>query len=69
MDVYTKYDVKRVINASGKMTILGGSRVSESVTAALQEGAKNFFLISNLQTQLESYLKNLLKVLKTPQIF
>ena len=62
MDVYTKYDVERVINASGKMTILGGSRVSETVTVALQEGAKNFFLISNLQTQLEGYLKSLLKV-------
>lgn len=26
-NVYEKYNVKKVINASGKMTILGGSRV------------------------------------------
>ena len=31
MDIYSKYHVSRVINASGKMTILGGSRVQDKV--------------------------------------
>lgn len=34
MTIYEKYDLKKVINASGKMTILGVSKVSETVLNA-----------------------------------
>ena len=62
MDVYEQYGIKRVINASGKMTILGGSRVSEEVASAMNQGAENFFLIADLQAHVEAYLKDLLGV-------
>ncbi|MFR1296707.1 MAG: hypothetical protein ACLSBH_15540 [Coprobacillus cateniformis] len=38
-DIYEKYQVKQVINASGKMTILGGSRVSEDICQQMNIGA------------------------------
>ena len=40
---YGKFDLKEVINASGKMTILGVSKVSESVLAAQRFGGEHFF--------------------------
>lgn len=48
MNVYETYHVKNVINASGKMTILGGSRVQESVSEQCRIGAQNFFEIKDL---------------------
>lgn len=54
--VYEKYQVKKVINASGKMTILGGSRVSSSISDACREGASNFFEISDLLKKTGAYL-------------
>ncbi len=35
---YEKYNIKKVINASGKMTILGGSKVSEDVCEQMSFG-------------------------------
>ena len=40
--MYEKYNLRKVINASGKMTILGVSRVSESVKQAQKFGGDNF---------------------------
>lgn len=48
MDLYKKYDLKEVINASGKMTILGVSKVSEEVLAAQKFGGQHFFEMSEL---------------------
>ncbi|MFV0247108.1 MAG: DgaE family pyridoxal phosphate-dependent ammonia lyase [Mycoplasmatales bacterium] len=48
MDVYNKYDLKKVINASGKMTVLGVSKVSEEVTKELNVGLNNFFIMDEL---------------------
>lgn len=56
MNVYEKYQVKRVINASGKMTILGGSRQDQLVVQASNEGAENFFVIKDLKARLEAEL-------------
>ncbi|POD81691.1 L-seryl-tRNA(Sec) selenium transferase [Lactiplantibacillus plantarum subsp. plantarum] len=42
MDIYEKYGLKPVINADGKMTILGVSQVSDQVAAAQKQGAQNF---------------------------
>ena len=40
MNSYEKFYLKEVINASGKMTILGVSKVSEAVLAAQRFGGE-----------------------------
>ncbi|APX71817.1 DgaE family pyridoxal phosphate-dependent ammonia lyase [Companilactobacillus allii] len=47
-NIYDKYDLKQVVNASGKMTILGVSKVSDDVLEAQKFGGQNFFEISDL---------------------
>lgn len=59
---YDKFDLKQVINASGRMTILGVSKVSESVIAAQRFGGEHFFEMSELAVQTGKYLASLLKV-------
>lgn len=59
---YEKFQLKEVINASGKMTILGVSKVSESVLAAQRFGGEHFFEMSQLSVQTGAYLANLLRV-------
>ncbi|MBP2098733.1 DgaE family pyridoxal phosphate-dependent ammonia lyase [Enterococcus rivorum] len=59
---YEKFNLKEVINASGRMTILGVSKVSESVLAAQRFGGEHFFEMSDLSIQTGRYLANLLKV-------
>lgn len=61
-NVYEKYNVKQVINASGKMTILGGSRVDESVCEYMKLGATHFFEIKDLLDKTGEYLANLIGV-------
>ncbi|MGF2941288.1 KDGP aldolase [Enterococcus xiangfangensis] len=48
---YEKFGLKEVINASGKMTILGVSKVSENVLAAQRFGGEHFFEMSELHVQ------------------
>ncbi|MBJ1787439.1 SelA-like pyridoxal phosphate-dependent enzyme, partial [Enterococcus faecalis] len=48
MNSYEKFYLKEVINASGKMTILGVSKVSEAVLAAQRFGGEHFFEMSEL---------------------
>lgn len=59
---YEKYGLKEVINASGKMTILGVSKVSDLVLAAQKFGGQHFFEMSELVKQTGRYLADLLKV-------
>lgn len=59
MDIYEKYNLKHVINADGKMTILGVSKVSNEVVAAQKLGAQNFFEMADLSIQTGKYLANL----------
>src|SRR5699024_9737391 len=60
MSVYEKYGLKKVINASGKMTILGVSKVSDSVLEAQKIGGQNFFEMSELVIQSGHYIAKLL---------
>ena len=60
--MYEKYNLRKVINASGKMTILGVSRVSESVKQAQKFGGDNFFVMEELVAHLGSYLAEKLAV-------
>lgn len=59
---YEKFNLKEVINASGKMTILGVSKVSKAVLAAQQFGGEHFFEMSELSIQTGKYLADLLQV-------
>lgn len=59
---YDKFNLKEVINASGRMTILGVSKVSESVLAAQRFGGEHFFEMSDLSEKTGAYLANLLAV-------
>lgn len=59
MDLYEKYNLKHVINADGKMTILGVSKVSDEVVEAQKQGAQNFFEMSDLLIQTGKYLAKL----------
>ncbi|MDT2485075.1 hypothetical protein [Enterococcus avium] len=45
-DFYKKYGLKEVINASGRMTILGVSKVSDSVMAAQRLFCRIFLIRS-----------------------
>lgn len=59
---YEKFDLKEVINASGRMTILGVSKVSENVLAAQRFGGEHFFEMSDLSVKTGAYLAQLLNV-------
>jgi Selenocysteine synthase [seryl-tRNASer selenium transferase] len=60
MDIYEKYNLKHVINADGKMTILGVSKVSDDVVEAQKLGAQNFFEMADLSVQTGKYLAKLI---------
>lgn len=59
---YPKFGLKEVINASGRMTILGVSKVSENVLEAQKFGGEHFFEMSDLSEKTGAYLANLLQV-------
>lgn len=59
---YEKFHLKEVINASGKMTILGVSKVSENVVVAQRFGGEHFFEMAELSRQTGAYLAKLLQV-------
>ncbi|MEO1768547.1 DgaE family pyridoxal phosphate-dependent ammonia lyase [Candidatus Enterococcus ferrettii] len=59
---YEKFGLKEVINASGRMTILGVSKVSERVMEAQRFGGEHFFEMSELSSQTGRYLAKLLAV-------
>lgn len=61
-NIYETYQVKQVINASGKMTILGGSKVADEVSEACRAGAANFFEIHDLLQKSGAYLAKRLGV-------
>jgi len=58
---HAKFNLKEVINASGRMTILGVSKVSENVLVAQRFGGENFFEMSDLYVQTGKFLAGLLK--------
>lgn len=62
MNLYEKYQVSQVINASGKMTILGGSRVQDDIIEQCALGAGNFFEVKELLDKTGEYIANLLDI-------
>lgn len=59
---YERYNLKEVINASGKMTILGVSKVADEVLAAQQFGGTHFFEMSDLVIKSGQSIAKLLDV-------
>lgn len=62
MDYYNKYGLKKVINASGKMTILGVSKYVDEAIEAQKFGGRNFFEISELEKKIGQYIAQLIHV-------
>lgn len=62
MNVFEKYNVSKVINASGKMTILGGSRVCQETVSQCNFGYENFFEIKDLLNKTGAYIADILNV-------
>ena len=49
MELHRKYGLRRVINACGKMTHLGGAIVLPEIAAAASESMRHFFVLDELQ--------------------
>lgn len=62
MTIYEKYGLKEVINASGKMTILGVSKVAKSVQETQAMAGDCFFEMSELVERTGAYIAELLAV-------
>ncbi|CAJ1230468.1 DgaE family pyridoxal phosphate-dependent ammonia lyase [Lactiplantibacillus xiangfangensis] len=60
MTVYDKYHLKQVINASGKMTILGVSKLAQPVIDAQKFGDEHFFEMADLVKKTGDHLDQLL---------
>lgn len=57
---YEKFQLREVINASGKMTILGVSKVSENVLDAQKFGGTHFFEMDELSKKTGIYISELI---------
>ncbi|UZX32104.1 DgaE family pyridoxal phosphate-dependent ammonia lyase [Lactobacillus helsingborgensis] len=60
MDFYQKLNLKKVINASGKMTILGVSKVTNESIAAQQFGDQHFFEMTDLIEKSGKYIAEMI---------
>lgn len=61
-DIYTKYHLKKVINASGRMTILGVSTPRLEVTDTVAHGLNEYFEMKDLVNKTGQYIAKLLNV-------
>lgn len=48
-DVYARFGVQRVINAAGRMTMLGGTHLSDDVAAAMAEAGRGYVRLDELK--------------------
>ncbi len=60
--LYEKYGLKQVINASGRMTILGVSTPSDEVIDTVKYGLAHYFEVKDLVDKTGAYIANPLKV-------
>jgi L-seryl-tRNA(Ser) seleniumtransferase len=60
--IYEKYNLKQVINASGRMTILGVSTPRTEVAEVVNTGLNHFFEMKDLVNKTGTYIANLLNV-------
>lgn len=59
--LFSKYDLKKVINASGRMSILGVSTLNNHVCKAMKIGAQNYVEIADLVKKAGRYIANKLQ--------
>jgi len=62
MDLYQKLKVSPVINASGRMTHLGGCVLSEGVISAMQQGSSSYVKMAELLQRSGEYIAELAHV-------
>ncbi len=62
MDIYDKLGVKKLINAEGTLTRLGGSLMDQSVLEAMVAASKHFVDLNELLEKSGEYLARLLGV-------
>ncbi len=62
MDIYEKLGVRKVINACGTLTKLGGSLMDSSVFAAMEEAGRAFVDITEFHTKAGEYIAKTLGV-------
>ncbi|SJZ83748.1 L-seryl-tRNA(Ser) seleniumtransferase [Pilibacter termitis] len=62
MNIHEKFGLKRVINASGKMTILGVSKVSDAVAESQKAAGQTFFEMADLTVKSGEYVAKMLDV-------
>ncbi|MDR1740751.1 MAG: hypothetical protein LBR38_02745 [Synergistaceae bacterium] len=55
-DVYSELGVKKIINAAGTYTMVGGSRMSEATIEAMASAARSHVVISELQSKVQERL-------------
>ena len=60
--IYKKYDLKEVINASGRMTILGVSTPKQEVVDTVAYGLNQYFEMKDLVNKTGAYIASLLNV-------
>jgi len=56
MDIYKDLKLKKVINADGRMTILGVSTISNEVGEAMKLAGSNYFVMQDLQENIDMEL-------------
>lgn len=59
--IYEKYQLKQVINASGRMTILGVSTPNQKVVEAVNDGLNHYFEMKDLVNKTGQYIAKLLQ--------
>jgi L-seryl-tRNA(Ser) seleniumtransferase len=62
MDIYSKLGIKKLINAEGTLTSLGGSVMDPAVLEAMAEASKYFVDLNELLQKSGEYVANLLDV-------
>lgn len=60
LSLNAKYGLKRVINASGRMSILGVSAPTDTVMEAMKHGGQNYVEIADLVDKAGDYVANIL---------
>ena len=60
--IYEKYNLKQVINTSGRMTALGVSTPRPDVVQAAMDGMNHYFEMKDLVNKTGEYIAKLLEV-------
>ena len=62
MDIYEKLGVRKIINAWGTITTVGGSRMQRECFQAMEEAGRSFVFLDELHTKAGQYIAQLVGV-------